>query len=448
MMTLFPQHTWPWTFHEVEVERDNALYLGLIAHEIAHLPDLKRLLAGMAQAREEAGGETLASLINLVEDIRIESVQRELPPVPEAFWEILMWLRFGNPHQALNYGWPYSLQSELWALARQEDDETVTVAGAARLEQLRHITDFWDGVHLILADALPEGVAGSVRAAREILALAREHRLEPPAATLPPVCFRPAAPADAGESAPDGDADEALFELRGRAPGSRDLELWAAPDEAALQAGLALGRRLTQWWTQGPAHALAGGVGQYNPRLEGRGLPPFTLPLLKQTAPPPRLALFLDVSGSMWDGGNGAIAPARQAAVAVAQAVKQAGGQVKLWAFCEHAIALGDDLRRLVSVLGGGTCLDFLEDLAPGLPPERWHYLFITDAQIGTVPAVWSAAYRKRSAVLYIATAEATAAPAVTQQLGQPVIAVTRSEDLPHLTALAARRFFAAAVRG
>ena len=32
--------------------------------------------------------------------------------------------------------------------------------------------------------------------------------------------------------------------------------------------------------------------------------------------------------------------------------------------------------------------------------------------------------------------------------LGQPVLTVTRLEDLPHLTALAARRFFAGAVRG
>ena len=46
--------TLPWEFHGIEVERDNALYLALIAHEIGHLPDLVRLLETMANMWDEA----------------------------------------------------------------------------------------------------------------------------------------------------------------------------------------------------------------------------------------------------------------------------------------------------------------------------------------------------------------------------------------------------------
>jgi hypothetical protein len=189
-------------------------------------------------------------------------------------------------------------------------------------------------------------------------------------------------------------------------------------------------------------------VGKYNPRLEAGGLPPFTLPLVKQTAPPPKLAVFLDISDSMWNG-CGAEAQrlhlARIATVAIATAVKAAGGQARIWAFDanDRALFLGDDLKRACSVRGYGTTVKFLETVAPKL--VGWSYLFVTDAQVDGVPAIWDAGRRRDAAVILISKSPRDAKRA--QDLGDRVLQVTDIHNLPHLTALAARRFFGTASR-
>ena len=416
--------TLPTQFCGVRVEGDTQLYLGLLAHEVAHLPDLDVSLPLLETAQQEQG-EPLAVTFNFTEDMRIESALldepvnlwlthtralagADLPGTPHTFWEYLGWLRFGNPVVPFNVAPPPGADA-----------------------------GFWNAAVGILRTGLKQGVQGAYQAAQQLLELARYHGIpvpEPP----PHRC------ADAG-SAPRGQAATPVpGQLRPRLPGQgwRPPE-WTAPDLAALEAGRRLARQLRSWWTQS-TRAIAGGVGRYNPRLEASGIPPFTLPLARQTAPPPRVGLFLDISDSMWDGQQ-RLHLARIAATAIATAVQAAGGQVRLWAFDGNATALplGANLHRAVSVRGYGTSLAFLKQVAPAL--RGWHTLFITDAQVGGVPPVWDAAFRRDAAVILIS--DDTGDLVTAQQLGERVLPVTDIRDLPHLTALAARRFFGAAGR-
>ena len=453
-----PLITFPTRFCAVAVEADNLLYLGLIAHEIGHVPDLAEGLDLLQQA-QDTGGPRLKHLLNLVEDIRIESAMAaepvnawltrvreavhttELVDIPETLWPLLLWLRFGNPPQAYNVGLPGTLRAAYDDLCMQADERALTAEEEARRDHLHRILGFWPAVLGVLRESLPQGVSGSYAAAQAILALAEEYAI--------PVDDLPEGLAPWLGALPDGEWGAGTGSLPAPQPlDPGGYEEWQIPhDVAALAEGQRLARRLTRWWTQAPTRRIAGGVGKYNPRLEGRGIPPFTLPLARQSAPPPKLAVFLDVSGSMWDDAQtrDPLHLARAAAVAVAQAVKQAGGQVKLWAFSDTALYLGDDLTRACAARGGGTYLDFLEDIARTLD-AAWSYLFITDAVIDAIPAAWDRAHQVRSAVIYIPDGYDRSRQAAA--LGQPVLTVKRLEDLPHLTALAARRFFAGAVRG
>jgi len=462
-----PVITYPTTFCGVEVETDTRLYLGLTAHEIGHAPDLEPGLALLEQARAE-GGASLAHLLNLVEDMRIESAMTaeplntwlthtrqlvydtELTSPPQSCTDLLMWLRFGNPAQAVNYGVPGVLldaqrqaytQMEARAEAQGVSVDALSGPDVDALARINQQLDFWQAACTTLREQLPQGIQGSYKAAKilwQSLQEAGEDGAEL-GERLAPLVFPP------GITGGWGSAGQLHVPAN---HGQDDYEEWQIPHDAtALAEGLRLARQLTHWWTRAPSRPLAVGVGRYNPRLEGRALPPFTLPLARQAAPPPKLALFLDVSGSMWGGDDLTREPlhlARRAAIAVAQAAKAAGGQVKIWAFCGHAIYLGDDLTRVAAIRGGNTRLDFLMDVAPQLGPD-WHYLFITDAQIDQVPDIWDAAHRRKTAVLYIPDGSDTGDRA--RRLGDPVITIRDIAHLPHLTALAARRFFSTAAR-
>ncbi len=424
--------TLPVQFCQTDVETDTPLYLGLLSHEVGHLPDLPEGHKLLEQAQQE-GGDTLRSVFNYVEDARMESglqdepinlwlthtrelVSASVPPFPETLWDFLMWMRFGNPAVPLNIAPPLTLRG--WQ------------------------DNFWRAMLLSLRQHLPNGIRGSYQAAKEILKLAEDLGIPIP----PPP---PETAAMAGND-PQGEMEGALQAApETQLPGDRGaLPEWEAPDTAALEEGNRLALQLRSWWTQSRTRHIAGGVGKYNPRLEAGGLPPFTLPLVKQTAPPPKLAIFLDISDSMWNGCRAEaqrLHLARIATVAIATAVQAAGGQVRIWAFDanDRALSLGDDLKRACSVRGYGTTVKFLETVTPRL--AGWSYLFVTDAQVGGVPAIWDAARRRDAAVILISNNARDVRQA--RELGDRVLQVTDIHNLPHLTALAARRFFGTASR-
>lgn len=424
--------TLPTTFCDTPVETDTTLYLGLLAHEVGHLPDLPECHQLLERAQQE-GGDTLRTAFNFVEDARMESGLQDEPvnlwltharelagtdlnPRPETLWDFLMWVRFGNPAVPLNATVP------------------VTLCGWRE--------DFLRGLLWILRKHLPNGIHGAYQAAKEILQLAKD--LGIPIPPPPPEIAATAANDPQGEAGEPISADPEL-KLPGMGGGYPE---WESPDTTALEEGQRLAWQLRSWWTQSRVRHIAGGVGKYNPRLEASGIPPFTLPLVKQTAPPPKLAIFLDISDSMWGGSRRTamrLHLARIAMVAIATAAKAAGGQVRIWAFDanDQALFLGNDLKRACSVRGYGTTVNFLETVAPKL--AGWSYLFVTDAQVGGVPAIWDAARRRDAAVILISDDgdDATAA----KRLGDRVLQVTDIHNLPHLTALAARRFFGTASR-
>ncbi len=424
--------TLPVKFCDTDVEADTTLYLGLLSHEVGHLPDLQEGRKLLERAQQE-GGDTLRTAFNFVEDARMEStlldepvnlwlthtrelVGANLNPRPETLWDFLMWVRFGNPAVPLNATVPATLSG--WR------------------------EDFLRGLLWILRKHLPNGIGGAYQAAKEILQLAKDLGIPIP----PPP---PEMTAVTGND-PQGEVGEPIsaepeIKLPGMGGGYPE---WESPDTAALEEGQRLAWQLRSWWTQSRVRHIAGGVGKYNPRLEASGIPPFTLPLVKQTAPPPKLAIFLDISDSMWGGSRRTamrLHLARIAMVAIATAAKAAGGQVRIWAFDanDQALYLGDDLKRACSVRGYGTTVNFLETVAPKL--AGWSYLFVTDAQVGGVPGIWDAARRRDAAVILISDDgdDATAA----KRLGDRVLQVTDIHNLPHLTALAARRFFGTASR-
>lgn len=455
----------PTHFEGAPVESDTRLYLGLTAHEIGHLPALTETLAYVTQAHAE-DGPALAALFNLVEDMRSESalladpvndwlarprtlVREALPPVPETAWDLLSWLRFGNPSQPLNLGLPVALDAvldQLWT-ACQGQTRRLSSADAERYARLQALRGFWSEALDIILEHLPQGVSGAFAAAQQLLARLRELGLALP--EQPPEYLRVWGPGPGAAGTPAGKPPWASPLEAAPLVQVPDLSLsgleWDAPDPGVLTAGRQIARRMTHWWTQSRTRHIAGGVGRYNPRLEGRGLPPFTLPLAQQPAPPPQLALFLDISDSMWSG-EASLALARIATVALVESVVQAGGQVKVWAFwaAEQAVYLGRDLPRIISARGYGTTLTFLEDVVPQLHGD-WSYLFITDAEIDDVPPLWTPAHRCATAVIYIPFRGDFSDRAA--WLGERVITVQRAADLPLMTALAARRFFRGASR-
>ncbi len=430
------QVTLPVQFCGQELERDNLTYLGLLAHEVGHLPDLETVDALMAQAEAE-GGAVLQTLFNIVEDARIESALtedpvnlwltrvrtlagEELAPEPADLWDFMLWLRFGNPAVPVNTILPQGFMSlssgyYFWQ---------------ATLHELRQL----------------DSTEASYRAAQNILASAERHGIPIPQPS-PQLQGGGAGEGPQGQIAPGQSNPLAGCELPQKNPrgGHSAKREWEAPDQAALTEGQRLSRQLRSWWTRNRTRHIAGGVGRYNPRLEASGLPPFTLPLVQQAAPPPRLAIFLDISDSMWSGGETRLHVARIATVALVEAVRQAGGQARVWAFDagDSAVPLQDQLPKIVSLRGYGTRLHFLQEVAPLV--AGWDCLFITDAQVDPAPSLWDAERRRSASVLLISADPHDAHRA--QELGERVVRITEAKDLPYLTALLARRFFGTATR-
>lgn len=421
--------TLPVTFCGQQVERDTLLYLGLLAHEVGHLPDLATCLDLLEQAGRQHNGATLQALFNYVEDARIESAlldepvnswltrARELAGAGiqqvATLWDYMAWLRFGYPATPLNLVQPLGGDCGFWR----------AVCNAMR--------------------KLSQGIQGAYAAAEEILQAAYSYSIPIPE---PPPTTRQTAAGPRGKPGTGGNPLQGV-KVNGGLPnetvnsGLRE----DVPDLEALRRGQQLARQLRSWWTQSHTRQLAGGVGKYNPRLEASGLPPFTLPLVKQAAPPPRLALFLDTSSSMWSGSD-RLHMARIAAVAIMTAVKAAGGRVKVWAFDTGAVYLGDDPLRVVTVEGGGTALHFLDAVAPKI--VGWQCLFITDAEINGVPRSWDASRRREASVILITdTPKRPATLSAAKRLGDRVLPASKPEDLPFLTTLAARRCFSGASR-
>ncbi len=424
--------TLPVVFNGISIEQDTGLYLGLAAHELGHLPNLQEVLRLVATAA--ASSPALRILFNIMEDIRIESLMRsdpvnawltrvrelctaDLPENPENFWDLIYWLRFGNPQEPFNLALPATAQS---------------------------YENFWMAALDLLRLHLPHGPQGSFRAARAILELTASYGLEVPTAPESWLVLG----LGPGIAAGEGCEIELPENLRPVLPDySGGAPCWEDPDVWAIAEGRRLAGRL-KWWTQGRSRQIAGGVGKYNPRLESSGLPPYTLPLAPGPAAPPRLAVFLDISDSMWAGSTqpAPLSIARAAAIALVQAAEAAGGEVRVWAFCHssHALFLGRDIVRIASVRGFGTRLAFLADVLARLPnPAGWHFIFITDAETGRPPAVWDK-YRDQATVLHISDDQS----GLPERLGRRVIPIRSIEELPVMTALAARSQFAGAVRG
>ncbi len=456
------QITLPETFCEVAVEHDNNVALGLLAHEIAHLPQLQETLELLAAAEQEH--PLLPDVFNVTEDMRIEQFlgrepvngwltrTRELcaadldatAPQDWDFQECLFWLRFGDPGRSWLRGLPAQLEHVYYTPG------THAIRDAAEKR-----VNFFHDARYALSSNLDAGVRGAFLAARELLRLAKLHGMplpEPENWQWPQGA--PTGAAGPGVALPALQA--VLNEQRTRPPTRQtgpDEIRWDVPDQAALAAGQQLARQLGNWWTpQLRGQALAG-IGKYNPRLEGYALPPFTLPTTPKPAPPPRLAVFLDISGSMWSYAATPAEPdrlylARVALVAIGTAVLQAGGELRCWAFSDNAVYLGNRLTQLVSVRGGNTSLGWLDTALKQLPVAGdWDYLWLTDADLGHIPTTWTPQRAQRASVLYINQHTDAAQEVFARQLGQRVFHIQELRNLYHLTALAARRVFKTAAR-
>ena len=128
------------------------------------------------------------------------------------------------------------------------------------------------------------------------------------------------------------------------------------------------------------------------------------------------------------------------------EAVKHAGGEVRVWTFdgSPQAVYLGHNRQKVCSLEGLNTTLGFLTALSD-LGPD-WEYLFVTDAEVDRVPAVWDQAHRRRSTVVLIQD-DYTDSTGLAAALGDRVLPVKREQDLPLFTALAGRRFLGTASR-
>jgi len=190
------------------------------------------------------------------------------------------------------------------------------------------------------------------------------------------------------------------------------------------------------WASPPEAHEWVG-VGKYRPRLdrEGAVIPPFTLPLRRKPAPPPRVLVFLDISDSMWAYTyEKRLKPARIATVAVAEAVRRAGGKARFVVFAEGWTFVPDEVNA-ITWRGIGTSLDFLPRLARQF--QGWEMLIITDAEV-EVPCPWGEQERARTTVLLIETREYLDEA---RALAGRVIEVQDPTRLPLLVALASRKF-------
>jgi len=419
----------------------SSLLLGLAAHEMGHLPDLEEVLRLIREIEEQGEHAFLKTVFGIVEDIRNESRMMDEPignwladtrqavldegneeETPRTLWDLLWRLRFSNP--ALP-----------WSAARPVDEDGRDLF--ATNEYLFHASAV-DRIEQVL----DKGPQESLAAARDIFRWAREYDIpipEPPPWWL--LVMGSGRHPSAGEQ---GQAVIQAVQEQGKlSPGGDDLKAGAGssvyeqgpPDREALAKGHRLACQIRQGWTQRRQGAVGVGVGRYDPRLDGRGLPPFALPLSRRRSLPKKLLLLLDVSDSMYTSGCQNLHIARTVVAAIALAAKETGGQVVIAPFwCGYTIANG--LEHALSIRGYGTQLVWLPRLLERYPD--YDVLMVTDAEVG-VPAGWDERKRARTTVVLVPLPRKGPQTGRAGELAHRVLPVERPEDLPYLVALAAR---------
>ena len=435
--------TMPREFQGHVVTQDNDLMLGLGAHELAHLPDLETVLRLMAKARQE--NPALPGVFNLVEDVRIETgllysrankwLTRARQAVHDGFmaslqerrkcaavfswnnmdlWDALMLLRFGDPQLPMSH----------------IIDENIPLNGDIQL--------IMGQIAGHMRKPVQEGTpASSLDAARAILCLAQDEGIQIPP---PPPNWGQIVPAP-NAADPDNIASVILGTLIKpdlTIAGMYGEMLREEFDHEAFQEGARLAARISPAWGNERLGQVAVGVGRYNPRLEGSGLPPFTMPLSQRPGVPRQLLLLIDTSDSMWDGSPN-LHYARVAATAITLAAQATGSQVTLVPFWA-GYTVARSVEDMLTIKGSGTTLTWLPRLAEQYPDH--HILIVTDADVMAPP--WSQRDRSRTTCIYIPLGRVRRpVPPLPNILATRVLCMDRPENLPYLITLAARRALA-----
>ncbi len=411
------------------------LILGLGSHEMGHLPDLAQVLRIIRQASER--DPVLAMVFNLVEDVRIENRMMDAPvgawlttvrqavldegneeSSPRTMWDLLWRLRFSNPNMA----WEPALPLDEYGDQVLACHETFFVHEA--IDEI--------GVAL---DGTPQD---SLATASNILDAARKYGVlistPPPSWRLQVGTGRHPVAGGRGHKALVGVSEGCISLPEG--PRGERLRYDQEPvDREALQEGRRLARQIRQGWSKRRQGRLAVGIGKYDPRLDGRGIPPFSLPLAQRKSLPGKLLLLLDVSDSMYGRGCANLHIARTVTAAITLAARDVGGVVEIVPFW-NGYTVAHSLEHALSVKGTGTRLDWLLQLLARYP--GYDVLMVTDADV-KVPSGWNERKRARTSIVLVPLPGSGPKVGRARELGRRVLPVNRAEDLPCVVALAAR---------